>query len=462
MVQEHLQDILLGFNSLTVYRNLLKDGLVKDFLKLADLIVQASASVYDVADSYGNFACRLLSSGKSFRRYLAEALLYDENIFTRQAEHSGRQPVDDRILKAAARDLDILSEGAAASSSLFKQAIHDAYHQSGSRVTEFITLLPVWETVSRPESDSPAQEADCTGILRSLLGTSGGWGGCLDNLMLFHRQNGCGIFARYLAFRWENTAGTSILKGIKHPDPIRLSDLICYEEQRAQVVSNTRAFLKGYPANNLLLYGDRGTGKSSTVKALLNEFASSGLRMIEVPKKHLTAFPEVYKILRDRTQKFIIFIDDLAFEDNEENYTALKAALEGTIESKPDNVVLYATSNRRHIIREKFSDRAGLLSGSPEDEIRAGDNIQEKLSLSDRFGMTLVFASPGKDEFLKIVEGIASARGLAVSRDTLHKEALRWELWYNGRSPRSARQFVDWLESEERERGASSVYTSES
>ncbi|MGB9793080.1 MAG: ATP-binding protein, partial [Thermacetogeniaceae bacterium] len=218
------------------------------------------------------------------------------------------------------------------------------------------------------------------------------------------------------------------------------------EAERAEVIENTIHFLSGFPANNVLLYGDRGTGKSSTVKALLNEFHERGLRLVELPKEYLSDFPEVLRKLKGRCLKFIIFIDDLAFEDSAESYTALKAVLEGGLESRPSNVVVYATSNRRHLIKEKFSDRGGLHYGSPDDEVRAHDTIQEKLSLADRFGITVIFPSPDKEQYLKIVEGIAAKRGLNIEKEQLHEEALRWEKRNNGRSPRTARQFVDWLE----------------
>jgi uncharacterized protein len=227
-----------------------------------------------------------------------------------------------------------------------------------------------------------------------------------------------------------------------------LQDLVSYDLERSEVINNTLQFLKGFPANNILLYGDRGTGKSSTVKAILNEYYNQGLRLIEVSKSHLIDFPEIIADLKERKQKFIIFVDDLSFDDNEQNHNSLKAVLEGGIESKPSNVLIYATSNRRHLIKEKFSDRVGFQSGNADDEVRSADTMQEKLSLSDRFGITVVFSSPNKDKYLEIVEGLAIKRGLAFDKESLKKEALKWELWYNGRSPRTARQFIDWLEGE--------------
>jgi predicted AAA+ superfamily ATPase len=219
-----------------------------------------------------------------------------------------------------------------------------------------------------------------------------------------------------------------------------------YEAERARVIENTLQFLKGFPANNALFYGDRGTGKSSTVKALLNEYYSQGLRMIEVPKTYLTDFPLIISLLKNRPEKFIIFVDDLAFEESGENYNALKAVLEGGLENRPNNVLIYATSNRRHLVKESFKDRAGLQSNNQDDEVRAADNIQEKLSLSDRFGITVTFAAPSQNKYLQIVEGIAEKRNLKFDKEKLYQEALKWQMRYNGRSPRTAKQFIDWVE----------------
>ena len=196
----------------------------------------------------------------------------------------------------------------------------------------------------------------------------------------------------------------------------------------------------------MLLYGDRGTGKSSTVKALINKYYSEGLRIIEVPKEYLSDFPEIIRKVKDRPQKFIIFIDDLTFEDGETGYTALKAVLEGSVESKLENVVIYATSNRRHLVKEYFHERKGLGSSDPNEEIHASDSIQEKLSLADRFGITVVFSVPSQDEYLEIIRGLVKNRGIEIDGRELEEKALELERRHNGRSPRTARQFVDYLE----------------
>ena len=284
------------------------------------------------------------------------------------------------------------------------------------------------------------------------------WGKRLDDYTAFLRNNGCGIFAKHHAFVWDGAA----FQAAAHPDPVTLSDLALFEDQRQVVVSNTKRFLDdnrigrtGRAANNILLYGDRGTGKSATVKAVANTFAKDGLRIVEVSKAHLASLPAITAQLQDQPLKFIIFIDDLSFEAQGDSFTHLKGLLEGGVEARPSNIVVYATSNRRHLVKEKFADRpagGGIATGS-EADVRAFDTMQEQLSLSDRFGVTVVFTAPDQDDFLKIAQFIAEERGLLspltasdTELQTFRDNALRWERWFNGRSPRTARQFVDWLE----------------
>jgi predicted AAA+ superfamily ATPase len=277
------------------------------------------------------------------------------------------------------------------------------------------------------------------------------WAEMTDAYAAFLRKNGAGLFAKHHAFIWDGVA----LQAAAHPDRVTLLDLKLFEDKRQVVVANTRRFLEGKAANNMLLYGDRGTGKSATVKAVANGFAKEGLRIIEVSKAHLATLPRITALLKGEPLKFILFIDDLSFETQDDSFTHLKGLLEGGIETRPPNIVVYATSNRRHLVKEKFSDRpagGGIATGS-EADVRAFDTMQEQLSLSDRFGVTIVFTLPAQDEFLKIAELIAEERGLLnrlttsdTELKTFHDNALRWERWFNGRSPRTARQFVDWLE----------------
>jgi predicted AAA+ superfamily ATPase len=237
------------------------------------------------------------------------------------------------------------------------------------------------------------------------------------------------------------------LVGVCNPDGVCLADLSGYEEQRRPVIDNTLAFLEGKAANNILLYGDRGTGKSATVKAICNEYAHRGLRLVELRKENLHQLRGILEWLGERGLYFIVFIDDLSFETGDPSFTFLKGVLEGGVEKRPANVLVYATSNRRHFIHEKQGDRP-----SSQSDVRAFDTMQEQLSLADRFGLTVVFSCPSQDEYLSIAEFLGDKAGLfdaaATAIDTrqmFRDNALRWERWFNGRSPRTAAQYVDWL-----------------
>lgn len=441
--------VKLALSSISVFRNLIDDNVLKNFYNLLDFFTSEHfGDLNKSLNLYNAFYFSLIEStpSLSFKEYIIDKVIFDENRFSSIASIQEFNLINNDLKKAVSNDLNKFQIVTEFSPEILKGYLAKSFSLSEVE-TDLFENLPSWEASTQNSTGNCSVLGDKNIIISYFL-KSKNWSECLQSLSNFYFENGSGIFARFNAFMWENSLGSGFLRGIENSDPITLSDLIGYHLERSEVVSNTIKFLNNLPANNVLLYGDRGTGKSSTVKAILNEYHKRGLRVIEVPKKHLMDFPEIIKNLKDKRQKFIIFVDDLAFEDNEENYTALKAVLEGGFESKPSNVVIYATSNRRHLIKEKFSDRVGLLSDNHDDEVRAADSIQEKLSLSDRFGITVVFASPDKQRYLEIVEGIAAKRGLKYDIEYLHREAMKWELWYNGRSPRTARQFVDWLEGE--------------
>ena len=252
-------------------------------------------------------------------------------------------------------------------------------------------------------------------------------------------RHGTGIFGRHRAFRWREGR----LHPVADPDPVNFTQLVGYEEERRPLLKNTEHFLSGLPAHHALLYGLPGTGKSSTVKALLNEYAVAGLRLVEVAKEDLRELPRVLAELRGRGPRFILFVDDLSFEEHEVEYKSLKALLEGSVEEPPENVRLCATSNRRNVIRENFSDRGEL-----DDDVHVRDTMQEKLSLVARFGLRLTFPAPDQKQYLEIVRGLVWERGIKVSGEGLTEQALLWDRWHAGRSGRTARQFVDELEAD--------------
>ena len=251
----------------------------------------------------------------------------------------------------------------------------------------------------------------------------------------YHRKKGCGIYSVYAGFFWKDG-----MIPILHGDPVTLDDLKGYELPRQKVIENTENFLHGFKASNLLLYGDRGTGKSSTVHAVLNRYREEGLRMLELPKDGLRELPRISEELGRLPFKFIIFIDDLSFSEADDSFGALKAVLEGSLAARPDNLLIYATSNRRHLVRESHADRQG-------DEVHALDAMQEQLSLADRFGITVTFINPNRTQFYEILDGLAADRQIKTDPEILHAAAERWALSRGGRSPRVARQFMDYAQS---------------
>jgi predicted AAA+ superfamily ATPase len=245
---------------------------------------------------------------------------------------------------------------------------------------------------------------------------------------------GVGKYGLNKAFRYRDDKIVSI----DHIDDHTLEQLIGYERQKKKLIANTEAFINGKKANNVLLYGDNGTGKSSSVKALLNRYYKQGLRMVEVYKHQFIQLPQIIGELQNRHYKFIIFMDDLSFEEFETEYKYLKAVIEGGLEKKPDNILIYATSNRRHLIKETWEDREG-------SEININDAKQEKLSLVARFGVQILYTHPNKKEYLEIVDGLAKEHGLNVDEKELHRLAMEWELRNGGYSGRTAKQFINMM-----------------
>ncbi|WP_035994391.1 ATP-binding protein [Leptolyngbya sp. KIOST-1] len=373
-----------------------------------------------VLKAYATWFQALASTGYSWGTYLLCQIAYAENPFTTQAQAQDFNHLPTALVAAARHDLERL------------QAL---YHLSGEQVAGWvgaIAALPqppvAWATASAAPSPLPLPPASP-------------WAGAIAALAAHYRRHGAGLLAQYRALSWRDGA----LRGIADPDPIGLDQLTAYDHPRQQLVQNTLALLKGYRALNVLLYGSRGSGKSSLVKALVNEYAPQGLRLVEVAKGDLRALPQIVEDLRSRPQRFIIFVDDLSFEEDDDTFKALKVVLEGSATARPANVVVYATSNRRHLVREFFSDRP---RPSDQDEVQAWDTVQEKLSFSDRFGLTLTFEPADQPTYLAIVRHLAQQANLTLADDDLTARALQWATRHNGRSGRAARQFIDWLTAE--------------
>lgn len=257
----------------------------------------------------------------------------------------------------------------------------------------------------------------------------------------FYKAYGVGMFGLNKAFRIVHpTNGDMQFVPINNTEDVRLDDLIGYEIQKQKIVENTEAFVAGRKANNALLFGDSGTGKSTTIKAIINEYYDQGLRMIEVYKHQFQDLNELIAQIKNRNYKFIIYMDDLSFEEFEIEYKYLKAVIEGGLEKRPDNILIYATSNRRHLIKENYSDKEGT-----RQDMHTSDTVQEKLSLVYRFGVSIYFGAPDKKEFQKIVSVLADRYGVKLSEEELLAEANKWELSHGGLSGRTAQQFIDYL-----------------
>ncbi|MCI2112097.1 MAG: ATP-binding protein [Ruminococcus sp.] len=399
----------LLLSSLSVFRGIMKRSVVKAYYKL---LLSLDSEPDEFLNAYGDFYSLISERGFSSRLAYAmtEAALFDENCFTRAAAAGKYDTLPDNVLKAVKRDCEAIL----AASSLTSEEVLKAYKHYGE-IWEIADSLPRWET------------GECAPSFKMFDGS-------LKNVAQYYKENGCGIFARYKAFIWRD----GDIQPVLHPDRIDMDSFTGYEIQRDMVVNNTKSFIEGKSCNNCLLYGDKGTGKSSTVKAIANEFRKDGLRIVEIPKERLIDFPILVDKIAALPMKFIIFIDDLSFQKQDQSYTTLKAVLEGGLAARPDNALIYATSNRRHIVKESFSDRT-------DDDVNTRDNMQESLSLSDRFGLAVCYSIPGKKEFVDIVCALARQKGINMSDEELEKGAERFALSRGGRSPRCAKQYVESL-----------------
>ncbi len=406
---ERISQIALKMAALSVYGGVLRQPVCGAIYRL---LCATSGEIREFAKAWGEFMQALLDANAADRltQAILQEVLYDQNAFSLKAAMCTEQ-LPTTLISAAERDLSVLLEEVAR---ITPQEILESCLFSGEAKA---LGLPAWQT-GEPEA------------LPCAAGAS-----LVDWFAQFYRAHGCGIFAKYRAFVWREQT----LIPVEYPDGTELNDLKGYSEPRQAVLANTEAFLKGLPANNCLLYGDRGTGKSSTVKAILNRYYTEGLRVIEMPKAFLTEFPALVAQIADLPMKFIIFIDDLSFSQQDDTYASLKAVLEGGVAAKPQNTLIYATSNRRHLVRETFSERQG-------DEIHRRDTIQENISLADRFGLSVNFSMPGKEEYLHIVRELAKQRGLEQYTVQLELGAEQWALARGGRSPRCARQYMNAAE----------------
>jgi uncharacterized protein len=364
-------------------------------------------------EAYGKWFQGLIQHQKSWHGYLTHYLLYEENPLSQWVKDQGTT-IPEPLAIALRHDLHILSAIA---------------HQGPSILATGLEL---------PFLD-PNQLPNRAFVPPDWLPLGDNWAGATANLVEWYATQGTGLTTQFLALRWQRGK----LQGIPNPDWVAMEALVGYEDQRDVLCRNTEALLRGHPALNVLLYGSRGSGKSALVKALLPKYGDRGLRLIELGKAELIHLNEIVAWVGDAPQKFVIFVDDLSFEEGEDQYKALKVVLEGTLTARPRNIVVYATSNRRHLIREFFDDRP---RPSDAHEIHTWDTVQEKLSLSDRFGLALTFGPANQEQYLRMVNHLAQRAGLDIPSNTLEFEALQWATRHNGRSGRTAQQFIDYLQ----------------
>ena len=308
--------------------------------------------------------------------------------------------------------------------------------------TDCFSTLRSYRAIAKHERRYNKTVSEKVRDLRRALAGVAGPGDFFSLVTEHYRKFGVGLIGMNKAFRIRSGAEGVELLPIYNTDKIMLSDLVGYEMQKAMLRENTEAFLAGRSCNNALLYGDAGTGKSSSVKALINEYYDRGLRMIEIYKHQFQDLSAVIALVKNRNYRFIIFIDDLSFEENEVEYKFLKAVIEGGVETKPDNVLLYATSNRRNLIRETWKDRGDM---ELQNEVHRSDTLEEKLSLSARFGTRINYNIPNRTQFAEIVCTLAKRQGLDVPEDVLLAEANKWELRHGGVSGRTAQQFINYM-----------------
>lgn len=377
---------------------------------------------------YGQWFQSLVATGHGWQDELFAALTTAVNPFTQQILTTHWVDLPAALRLAVRHDLRVLQQ-------MYQSTCDDLLHTVQPAVPD----VPLVAWVNRLDpAVLPTKQGNAASHLRSQLEHFTDWADAIPHLVEYYQTFGTGIFAEFHAFRWADGA----LRGIGQPDPIRMANLVGYDWQQRALVQNTRALLAGYTGLNVLLYGSRGSGKSSLIKSLINEFGDDGLRLVEVSKAHLPDLPDIVELLRSCPQKFIIFVDDLSFEEEDDAFKALKVVLEGGVTARPTNVVVYATSNRRHLIREFYGDRPRPQDA---DEIHQWDTLQEKMSFRDRFGLTLTFEPAAQPTYLQIVQHLAAEARLVISPEDLEFRALQWATQQNGRSGRTARQFIDYL-----------------
>lgn len=402
-----IEDFKALFNTFTVYNSVLEDTLIDNFRYILDTSLKEE-SIDEIVAAWSDMVNCLYNEEYlgDWAKYINNLILFDDNYFSLKCAKGEYDSLNNNIKTAGFNDIDVLIELSRIECSDFKDMLYFKFPYD----KDIIDSLASFDTISKKLSR--------------------------EEIVDYYKTNGIGFFAKFKAFKFNSDCD---IEPVCNPDDVKLQDLKHYKDEQNIVIENTIGFLKGKPYNNVLLYGDRGTGKSSTVKAILNEYCKDGLRVIQVCKENLAHLDILMRKIADIPLKFIIFIDDLTFNENDDNFGALKAVLEGSLAKQPENMVIYATTNRRHLVKESFSAREG-------DEIHLADTIDETVSLSDRFGITVTYTLPNRDKFLDIVREIKKDRGLQISDEELIFGAEKFALSKGNRSPRLAKQYIDYLQ----------------
>lgn len=388
---------------------------------VAGLLYDCMNRLLEMAGKYGFY-------GNLWHCYLTDILVNDENSYSCAAEMRGY--ADGTVNRAALHDLRIFKE-------LYD---FDLLKMAEALGAEDFDIVLFYEAGERESHVYNTRICSRICALAQKLSGNRTAEEMKDTLTQFYGEYGVGKFGLHKAFRVARADGLVRIEPVSKTAHVCLSDLVGYELAKKKLIENTEAFVNGKKANNCLLYGDAGTGKSTCIKALANEYYSKGLRIIEVYKHQFQDLNEVVAQIKNRNYKFIIYMDDLSFEEFEIEYKYLKAVIEGGLEKKPDNVLIYATSNRRHLIRENFRDRE-----ERDEDLHINDTVQEKLSLSARFGVTIYFGSPDMKQFQEIVRRLAEKEGIEIPEQELLAKANQWELSHGGLSGRTAQQFIDHI-----------------
>lgn len=437
----------MRYQELILYRNFEDETLLRKMTEVMDRSdMELTDSVLDpgsekvACEIYECIALLLKEAsdhgfyGNLWHDYLTNLLVSHENSYSMACEMRGN--VEGSINEAALHDMEIFKEYFDFDFTKLERGFH----------IPALSMIMDWKPSGQESKIYNRRIRDRICVLASEFEKASSASQMKDLLTQFYKEYGVGDLGLHKAFRVEHDdvgmyAGMTRIVPVRNMMHVELQDLIGYEVAKKKLVDNTEAFVSGRPANNCLLYGEAGTGKSSSIKAIANEYYDRGLRVIQVTRYQFRDLNQIISRIKNRNYRFILYMDDLSFEESETEYKYLKAVIEGGLEEKPSNILIYATSNRRHLVKESFHDRDSAAS----DDKHGNDTVQEKLSLAYRFGVTIYFGAPSFEEYQQIVKGLAERNGIQMEERELQREATEWEMKHGGLSGRTAQQFIDYL-----------------